>query len=49
MVCQDMKKIGLLDILNALEKLEPEIKVPDEIRIKAKKAVDHMLAIPKLV
>jgi quinolinate synthase len=46
MVCTDMKKIGLREILSALESLAPEVKVPEEIRIRAKGAVDRMLAIP---
>ncbi len=46
MVCTDMKKIGLREILTALETLQPEVKVPEEIRVKAKGAVDRMLAIP---
>jgi len=47
MTCEDMKKIGLRDILKSLENMEPEVKVPEEIRIKAKNAVDRMLAIPR--
>ena len=46
MVCSDMKKIGLKEILTALETMQPEVKVPEEIRVKAKGAVDRMLAIP---
>ena len=45
MVCDDMKKTGLTDILRSLEDLQPEVKVPEEIRVKAKGAVDRMLAI----
>ena len=45
MICSDMKKIGLREILRALENLQPEVKVPEEIREKAKGAVDRMLAI----
>ena len=45
MICTDMKKTGLTDILKTLEDLEPEVKVPDEIRKSAKHAVDRMLAI----
>ena len=41
-----MKKIGLREILTALETMQPEVKVPEEIREKAKGAVDRMLAIP---
>ena len=46
MTCPDMKKTGLKDILASLKSLEPEVKVPEEIRKKAKAAVDRMLAIP---
>lgn len=46
MVCPDMKKIGLKEILSALESLGPEVKVPEEIRVRAKGAVDRMLAVP---
>jgi len=45
MICVDMKKIGLIEILQALDGLEPEVKVPEEIRLKAKIAVERMLAI----
>lgn len=47
MVCPDMKKTGLDDVLKALLNLSPEIRVPDEIRIKARGAVDRMLAVPR--
>ncbi len=46
MICTDMKKTGLMEVLRALEILEPEVKVPEEIRVRAKTAVDRMLAIP---
>jgi quinolinate synthase len=46
MICTDMKKIGLREILSALESLGPEVRVPETIRIRAKGAVDRMLAIP---
>ena len=43
--CPNMKKINLEKILWSLEELSPEVKVPEEIRLKAKLAVDRMLAI----
>jgi quinolinate synthase len=46
MICREMKKIALTDIIRALNEMQPEVKVPEEIRIKAKGAVDRMLAIP---
>ena len=48
MICPDMKKTTLTEILGALESMKPEVKVPEEIRIKAKDAVDRMLAIPSV-
>ncbi len=47
MICTDMKKTGLPEILMALESLGPDVKVPEDVRIKAKSAVDRMLHIPK--
>jgi quinolinate synthase len=44
-VCPNMKKITLEKILKSLETLTPEVRVPEEIRVKAKAAVDRMLAI----
>jgi len=44
-ICPNMKKIDLEKILNALETMAPEVKVPEEIRVKAVAAVDRMLEI----
>jgi quinolinate synthase len=46
MVCSDMKKTHLEDILASLEGMKYIIKVPEEIRVKAKSAVERMLAVP---
>ena len=43
-VCPNMKLITLDKVLHSLETLTPEIKVPEEIRVRAKAAVDRMLA-----
>jgi quinolinate synthase len=43
-VCPNMKRITLEKILKSLETLTPEVKVPEKIRVKAKAAVDRMLA-----
>ena len=42
-VCPNMKLITLERVLWCLEDMAPEIKVPEEIRIRAKAAVDKML------
>jgi quinolinate synthase len=44
-VCPRMKLITLEKILWCLEDMAPEVKVPEPVRIKAKKAVDRMLDI----
>jgi quinolinate synthase len=45
MVCPDMKKTSLEDVLRAMETLQPRISVPEEIRIRALDAVERMLNI----
>jgi quinolinate synthase len=47
MICIDMKKIQLPDIINALVNISPVIKVAEDIRVKAKGAVERMLRVPR--
>lgn len=42
-ICPNMKKITLEKVLWSLEDLKYEVKIPEEIRLRAKKAVDAML------
>ena len=42
-VCPNMKLITLEKVLRSLEEMTPEVKVPENIRLKAKAAVDKML------
>ena len=44
-VCPNMKLITLEKILWSLEDLAPQVVVPEEIRLRAKAAVDRMLEI----
>jgi len=44
-ICPDMKLITLEKVLRSLEEMGPEVKVPEEIRLRAKAAVDKMLKI----
>jgi len=44
-VCPNMKMITLEKVLWSLEEMTPVVKVPEKIRVKAKAAVDKMLAI----
>ena len=46
MVCPNMKRTTLQSIYRALKENNYLIKVPEEIRVSAKKALDRMLAIP---
>lgn len=43
--CYNMKKITLESILNSLQNMEYEIRVPEHVRVKAKKSLDRMLEI----
>ena len=45
LICPHMKLINLEKVLWSLEELSPEIKVPEATRLRAKAAVDKMLAI----
>jgi len=45
MLCEDMKKITLADIVNCLETLQGEVKVPEAVRQPALKAVERMIAL----
>jgi quinolinate synthase len=45
MLCPNMKKTSLKSVARALSNVEKVIKVPEEIRIPAKRALDRMLEI----
>jgi quinolinate synthase len=45
--CPNMKLTSLEDVLISLQTLSPVVSVPEEIRIKAKGALDRMLAVPR--
>jgi len=47
MICTDMKKIHLTDIVKSLLHISPVIKVAEGIRVRAIKAIERMLAIPR--
>jgi quinolinate synthase len=44
-ICPHMKLITLEKVLWSLEEMSPEVKVPEEIRLRAKAAVDKMLEV----
>jgi quinolinate synthase len=43
MTCRNMKKISVEDVLKSLETMAPEVKVPEQIRVPALKAVQAMV------
>ncbi|SEM47347.1 quinolinate synthetase [Syntrophus gentianae] len=45
LLCHTMKMITLENILESLKKMMPVVKVPEAIRIPAKRALDRMLAV----
>jgi quinolinate synthase len=47
MLCPNMKLTTLEDVIYALENMVHIITVPEDIRLKAKKALDRMLEIPR--
>jgi quinolinate synthase len=42
-ICTDMKLITQKKVLSCLEKMAPRVTVPEDVRIKAKSAVERML------
>jgi quinolinate synthase len=44
-VCPNMKKVTLEKILWSLEEMSPQVKVPEETRLRAYKAVERMLSL----
>jgi quinolinate synthase len=45
MICEDMKRTQLSDVLRALQTMTYEVKIPEDVRIRACKAVNRMLKI----
>jgi quinolinate synthase len=46
-VCPNMKKITLEKVLWSLEGMSPRVTVPEPVRLRAKEAVDRMLAVSR--
>lgn len=47
LICPNMKLTSLEDILYSLQTMTPVITVPEDVRLKAKQALDRMLAVPR--
>jgi quinolinate synthase len=47
LICRPMKRIKLADVITALKENRHQVTVPEEIRVRALKAVERMLAVPR--
>ena len=47
LICPNMKLTSLEDVLYSLQTLSPVISVPEDIRVRARQALDRMLAVPR--
>jgi quinolinate synthase len=47
MICTDMKKIRLPDIVEAISNTSPVVRVEEGIRVRAERAVERMLEVPR--
>jgi quinolinate synthase len=46
-LCPHMKRITLEGIYDALNKMKHEVIIPEDVRVRAKHAIDAMLALPR--
>jgi quinolinate synthase len=47
LICPNMKLTSLADVVESLREMSNVVTVPEEIRVKAKRALDLMLAVPR--
>ncbi|MEM0987048.1 MAG: quinolinate synthase NadA [Pseudomonadota bacterium] len=47
-LCPHMKRITLENILDCLREMKHEIEIDEDVRVRAKAAIDAMLALPKM-
>jgi len=47
MICPNMKLTTLEDVRDSLASMSPVIRVPEDVRLRAKSALDAMLAVPR--
>jgi len=47
LICRPMKRIKLADVITALQENRHQITVPEDIRVRALKAVERMLVVPR--
>jgi quinolinate synthase len=47
LICPNMKLTALEDVRDSLASMSPVIRIPEDIRLRAKAALDAMLAVPR--
>jgi len=47
-LCPHMKQITLENILDCLKEMQHEVTIEEDVRVRAKAAIDAMLALPKM-
>ncbi|MEO0982847.1 MAG: quinolinate synthase NadA [Pseudomonadota bacterium] len=47
-LCPHMKRITLENIYDCLVEMKQEVVIPEDVRVRAKQAIDAMLALPKM-
>jgi len=47
LICPNMKLTSLEDVLYSLQTMSPVVAVAEEVRVKARQALDRMLAVPR--
>ncbi|MEW6659865.1 MAG: quinolinate synthase NadA [Thermodesulfobacteriota bacterium] len=47
LICRPMKRIKLTDVIAALKENRHQVTVPEDVRVRALKAVERMLAVPR--
>jgi quinolinate synthase len=47
-LCPHMKRITLEAIYDALVEMKHRVEIPEDVRVRAKRAIDRMLALPKV-
>jgi quinolinate synthase len=47
LICRPMKRMTMGDVLSALKENRYQVRVPEEIRLRALQAVERMLAVPR--
>jgi len=47
LICPDMKRITLDDLITALQEKRHQVTIPEDTRRRALRAVERMLAVPR--